>query len=475
MKYVTSVIKLALAPSQNTAACLDDQSRKCNSLYNKLLEQANELRQNFKNTGNPDHARILYSSRGLRNLVPNMKEIHPYLKSVYAAPLKNTALRLTASITAYQNSQKGKRAGKATCWPKFRSWKASWFSLLYDEPNTGYSVKEGCLFLSLGLGIDRKRKFIKIPIIDAHVLAGRDIRNLRIIKDANVFNAIFTVIRTVPKTKPIKKIIALDPNHKNLAYGVDNEGQAIEIHAAHWLKTFDKRLDEIKSKRDRCKKKSKLIDIVDDKDIVIKQCWEPSRRYKKIDDMYKKILAQRREQTKSFCYRTAHLLFKRYDLVAIGDYTPQGQGITTSMRRAINNRSLIGRFKETVEWVAIKSGKTYQEFAEKGTTRTCHACLFVVASGIHPAMRTWNCPGCSAEHIRDENAACNGLIKILPAISLLPRVEENPKKISREFSLPVPGSGRVLIQERWAWRVLSSGTLVCRGGKTADLSAPTRN
>nr|MBA2306973.1 transposase [Candidatus Dependentiae bacterium] len=128
-----------------------------------------------------------------------------------------------------------------------------------------------------------------------------------------------------------------------------------------------------------------------------------------------------------------------------------------------------------VEWVALKSGKTYQEFAEKGTTRTCHACAFVVDGGIHPSIRTWKCPGCSTEHIRDENAACNGLIKILPATSLVRWVKENPKKISRECSLPVPGSGRVLIEERWAWRVLSSGTLVCRGGKTADSSAPPRN
>ena len=475
MKYVTSVIKLVLAPDKDIAVCLDDQSRKCNSLYNKLLEQANQLKQKFKDTGSLECARTLYSARGLRNLVPGMKEVHPYLKSVYAAPLKNTALRLTASITAYQNSRKGKRAGKLTGWPQFRAWKASWFSLLYDEPNTGYSVKDGHLHLSLGLGMDRKRKSIKIPIVDVHVLANRGIRNLRIIKEANIFSAIFTVVRAVPETKPIKKIIALDPNHKNLAYGVDNDGQAIEIQAPYWLKAFDRRLDEIKSKRDRCKKKSKLIDVVDNEGVVIKQRWEASRCYKKLDVTYKKILAQRREQTKSFCYRTAHLLFKRYDLVTIGDYAPHGQGITTPMRRAMNNRSLIGRFKEVVSWVAIKSGKTYQEFPEKGTTRTCHACSFVVDGGIHPSIRTWSCPGCSAEHICDENAACNGLIKILPATSLLRRVEGNPQKLSRENSLPVPGSGRVLIEERWAWKVLSSGTLVCRGGKTADLSALARN
>ncbi len=157
--------------------------------------------------------------------------------------------------------------------------------------------------------------------------------------------------------------------------------------------------------------------------------------------------------------------------MAIGDYTPHGQGITTPMKRAMNNRSLIGRFKNILRWIAIKSGKTYQEFPEKGTTRTCHACECVVDGGMDPAIQIWICQSCSLEHIRDENAACNGLRKVLTA---LPLHEENPK-ISREESLPVPSSGHVLIKERCAWRVLSSGALVRRGDKTADVSVPPRN
>ena len=47
-------------------------------------------------------------------------------------------------------------------------------------------------------------------------------------------------------------IIAFDPNHKNFAYGVDSIGKAIQIDAPDWLKTYDKRIDEIKAKRDEC-------------------------------------------------------------------------------------------------------------------------------------------------------------------------------------------------------------------------------
>lgn len=465
MTAVISVIKLRLLPDLQAAACLDDQSRKCNSLYNKLLEKANELKQKFKTTGDSDCAKILYTPRGLRNLVPGIKNEHPYLKSVYAAPLKNTALRLTDCIKTYQDSRKGKRAGAPTGWPRFRSWKAGWFSLFYDEPNKGYRVENATLYLSLGLGLDRKRHALEIPLVDAHLLKGKAIRNLRIVKDDNTFSAVFTVIREVPVTKPIKKIMVLDPNHKNLAYGVDNEGIAVEIQAPHWLKVYDKRLDELKSKLDRCKKKSQHIKTFDEKGALINQWWESSRRHKKLSIVYKQALAKRREHTKLFCYRTANMLFKQYDLVAVGDYAPHGNGLTTSMRRAMNNRSLIGKFKEIAAWVAIKSGKTYQEFPEKGTTRTCHACEFVMEEGIHPSVRQWTCPGCAIVHLRDENAARNGMIKIL----------RNLQKESGDYSSPVPSSGHVPIKERWAWRVLSSGAIVRCGGKTADLSAPTRN
>ena len=51
----------------------------------------------------------------------------------------------------------------------------------------------------------------------------------------------------------------------------------------------------------------------------------------------------------------------------------------------MNNRSLIGRFKQALKWVAIKSGKTCIEYDEKGTTRTCHCCDYVHTKAfVHP-------------------------------------------------------------------------------------------
>ena len=154
----------------------------------------------------------------------------------------------------------------------------------------------------------------------------------------------------------------------------------------------------------------------------------------------------RRDQTKQFLYTLAHRLYHDYDAVGIGDYVPHGAGITRTMRRAMNNQSLNRRFKQVLAWVALRSGKQYLEWEEGGSTRTCHDCGYVVEGGIEPSIREWDCPGenCGSHHLRDENAARNGLNRTLKALGL-------------------PCSGRREVSSRRAWRF--NGLGLTSGGR----------
>jgi putative transposase len=49
---------------------------------------------------------------------------------------------------------------------------------------------------------------------------------------------------------------------------------------------------------------------------------------------------------------------------------------------------------------------------ESGTTRTCSECPHVVLVGIAPGINAWTCPACGYRHIRDGNAAKNGLDRL---------------------------------------------------------------
>ncbi len=462
MSKQSAALKLELEVDIESAHEIDGQSRICNWLYNHLVEKGSQLKQEFIKSKDEKVAMTLYSKRGLRNLLPSIKEENPFLKVVHSSPLKNAALRVSSAIQDYQKSRKGKRRGKPTGWPKFRSWKKDWFSLFYDEPTKGFKVENKELVLSLGMGIDRKQRSIKVGLLDADLLQGQTIRSLRIVCELGTYYAVFSVEKILPKTKPISKVIALDPNHKNLAYGVDTDRNGIEIATPKWLKIYDKRLDELKSKKDRCNKKSKKMSVLDEKgNPTGKEFYLPSRRWKRRNNALQKALRKRREQTKTFMFTTAHALFKEYDCVAMGDYTPNGSGDNRIMRRAMNNRSLNRRLKDILSWVAIKSGKTYLEFDERGTTRTCNQCLHVEKQGIPPEVRNWRCPGCQAIHIRDENAGINGLRKVLRDLS---------KKNEGEYPSTVSGSDLSFVQKRWAWSVLPSGVLVTPRGHDSDLS-----
>jgi putative transposase len=441
-----TAIKLLIDVDNRSSEIIDGQSRTCNWLYNNLLEKANNFKTQFKETKDPKIGKIVYGKFGLRNLIPEMKQEHPFLKLIYSAPLKNTALRLTDAIKRHKNSKKNG-------WPKFRSWKGQWFSLFYDEPNKGFFVEGDKLTISLGRAQNKEERSLTFTLKEHTCLKDKILRNLRITKEFDSYYAIFTVEKKLPIPKPVQNIIALDPNHKNLAYGVDITNQGIEIQSPYWLKSFDKRMDELKSLRDRCEKKSKTKPILDNfgkpigKDYTI-----PSKRWLRYDRALKKTYQKRRDQTKTFLFTTANRLYKIYDVVAIGDYTPKGNGSTPDMRRSMNNRSLIGRFKKTLSWVAQKSGKIFMEFEEKNTTRTCNKCLFVELEGIHPSQRMWQCPCCKLVHIRDENAAQNGLRKVLRNFTT--KNEDKPSLVS---------CSDLTVQQRWAWSVKPRGMKISRG------------
>ncbi len=439
-----SAVKIPLTVTPEQAAILDGQSKIANWLYNKLLEVAHELRKQYRQTQDKEIGRTLYTERGLRNLIPALKEHHPFLKTVYSSPLKNAALRLSQAIRSYQDGKHGTRK-KPVNWPRFRSWKRSWFSLQYDEPCKGYHLEGRTLTLSLGQDASGKQFKLTLRLSEAlpHWVNHDHIRQCRIVKEGQLYSVVFTVERRLPNGKPLENAVALDPNHKNFAYAVGTDGKATEIHNPYFLKSLDKRIDQLKAKRDRCKKKANQITRSDGSTF-----WLPSRRWLYLNARLQEVYRKRREQTKQFLYTVANRLYHDYDAVGIGDYVPHGGGITRKMRRAMNNQSLNRRFKQVLCWVALRSGKQALEWEEGGSTRTCHDCGYVVADGIPVEMREWDCPGpdCSSHHIRDENAARNGLTRTLKALGL-------------------PCSGRREISSRCAWRFNGLG-LTIRGSLT---------
>lgn len=64
-------LKIKLHLNEKEKSLLDSQSMICNWAYNHILEIANDLRVGYISTQDPEIGKILYTERGLRDLLPS--------------------------------------------------------------------------------------------------------------------------------------------------------------------------------------------------------------------------------------------------------------------------------------------------------------------------------------------------------------------------------------------------------------------
>ena len=396
--------KIKLITQKNEQLMLDGQSKICNWLYNQLYEMVEVDYQN----GN---TKKLLTGRNLRNEVPKIKQQSPFLYKVHSSPLKNVAFRLKDAYKRFFDPTLENKK------PKFRSWKKKWFSLFYDEPNKGFKLlADKRLSISFGQWSNEEYKELRekdnniikqISIVltlsePMNLSKNEKIKTLRITKDIGGYYAVFTI----ENTKLLEKVceegfIIFDPNHKNLAVGIDFMGQTFELKAlSSTLKYWDKRIDKIKSKRDKCVKTSKLMITPHT------EYWIPSTRWTYLHRALERAELTRREQIKQVLYSYAHYFSQRYDHIFIGDYVPTADlAQYGTMRRAMLNQSPIGQFRKILSWVQEKNNKYYTKVDETNTTKECCICGYQEKKG--PDIRVFTCKSCRTTINRDINSAVN--------------------------------------------------------------------
>jgi putative transposase len=203
-------------------------------------------------------------------------------------------------------------------------------------------------------------------------------------------------------TQPMRDdgIVALDLGIKTLATGYTDQGRFYHIGGFKGYRWYNKQLDKIRSKRDRCKKKS--------------------RRYIYLSKVYRRVSERKRRKQRDCLHKASHLIAGKLAerAVVIGDLSQRQMVIKKQehetfkeeRKRLIRNRMVyndwnIYGFVQMLVYKCLRFGKELSIMDERDTTRTCHVCKHKQDMPLW--QRTYRCANCGLVMDRDENSAVN--------------------------------------------------------------------
>ncbi len=186
---------------------------------------------------------------------------------------------------------------------------------------------------------------------------------------------------------------------KTLATGVNEQGRFYHIGGFKGSRWYNRQLDIIRSKRDRCKKKS--------------------RRYIHLSKVYKRVSEQKRNKQQDCLHKASHLIAHRLveRTVVIGDLS-QRQMVMKEHRernkhlnRAVYNDWGLYGFVQMLLYKCVLYGKELVILDERDTSKICSGCGH--KQGMPLWNRTYRCTNCGLIIDRDDNSALNILMRFL--------------------------------------------------------------
>src|SRR5437588_6208821 len=259
--------KIKLEVSEEDAQALEFMQAKCRGLYNWWIMR---LRDGEKWPGWKEAKATLQES----------KQHDPELHQVYGKLLHEVYFRTDKAMTAFCRRCK---AGEKPGFPRVRS-RHDFFTLVY--PAMYINVQGDRLILPTG-GKGTKKRF---PNIVARLTeqAPPSFREVAISRDARGHYYASFVSEQPEQPATTTGVVAFDLGIKTLATGVNDQGRVYSIGGFKGARYYNKQLDKIRAKRDKCKKKS--------------------RRYLHLSNVYKRIAEKKHRKQRDCLHKASHLI-----------------------------------------------------------------------------------------------------------------------------------------------------------------------
>jgi len=319
------------------------------------------------------------------------KEHDPELRLVYGKLLHEVYFRLDKAMVAFFRRVK---AGETPGFPRVRP-RQAFFTLCY--PSIYVKVERGRLLLPTGGGGKWGQK--RFPNIVARLTepAPPSYREVAVSRDARG-NYYASFVAEKPD-EPMRNsgILAIDLGIKTLATGVNEQGRIYHVGGFKGHQWYNRQLDNIRSKRDRCQKKS--------------------RRYVRLSQVYRRVSERKRNKQRDCLHKASHLITHRLveSTVVIGDLS-QRQMVAKahqekyaksrrSLHRAVFNDWGLFSFVQMLEYKCRHAGKELHRIDERYTSQDCSRCGWRQPMPLW--KRTYRCGNCGLVMDRDENSAVN--------------------------------------------------------------------
>ncbi len=336
-----------------------------------------------------------WNFKSCKKTLAESREHDPELDDVYGKLLAEVYYRLDAAMGAFFRRVK---AGETPGFPRVRP-RHTFFTLCY--PAMYLQIEGNRLTLPTG-GRGKQKKYPNIvarltdtpPVEFGEVAMSRDARGN--------YYASFTYKEDEQTPEHVEgqaDYAAFDVGIKTLATGVNEQGRVYTVGGFKGHQWYNKQLDKIRSKRDKCKKKS---------------C-----RSIYLSKVYKRVSEKKRNKRKDSLHKASHLIAHTLveRTVIVGDLS-QRQMVTKQhvdrkkhLNRAVYNEWGLYTFTQMLSYKCDLYGKELVFLDERNTSKMCSGCGRLQAMPLW--KRTYCCTNCGLVMDRDVNSAHNILTRFL--------------------------------------------------------------
>jgi putative transposase len=370
--------KIKLEVSEQDAATLEFMQGKCRGLYNWWVMR---LRNGERWPG-------VYAAK---KTLKDSRKHDPELNAVYNKLLQEVYFRLDKAMDAFfRRCQNGETPG----FPRVRP-RHCFFTLCY--PAMYLTIENGVLILPTGgKGKHKKYRDVRARLTEP---APAEFGEVAISRDAcGHYYASFSIHQQEQAGEP-GQVVAFDLGIKTLATGTNERGRFYHVGGFKGSRWYNRQLDKIRSKRDRCQKKS--------------------RRYRHLSKVYQRVSHKKRNKQRDSLHKASHLIAHKLveRTVVVGDLsqrqmvTKQHHEKNKQRNRAVYNDWGLYTFIQMLTYKCQLYGKELVILDERDTSKMCSGCEQLQDMPLW--KRTYKCPNCGLVMDRDENSAVNILTRYL--------------------------------------------------------------